>query len=127
MRPQLDVSAVLLDPMFTSSFDVERRAETVGSNGRATLVPSTFANVVGVITPADPDRLARESEGQSQTRSINVRTRFMLRDASAGSAPDIVIYDGARYEVKMVKPWKYGQGWYTALASSIAAQDPANT
>lgn len=127
MTPQLDVSSVLLDPMFATSFDVVRRAETVGANGRTALAPTSYPGQVGVVTPADPDKLERGADGQQQTRAINIRTRFALRDASSGTAPDLVTYDGSQYEVKMVKPWRYGRGWYTALATSIVTQDPANT
>ena len=45
----LDLSDVVIDPDFTSTFTVVRRTQTVGSNGIAAINTQTF-KAIGVVT-----------------------------------------------------------------------------
>ena len=85
----IDVSGVLLDPAFADKFTVNRRLETVGIFGRASVQTFVF-ETFGVVTSASPNDLSRLADYDSFGRAISIVTRFKLRgetrDASGNAA-----------------------------------------
>lgn len=125
MNPLLDVAFVLTDPDFASSFDVIRRVETIGTNGRSTLATQRYRGVVGVVTPDGDNTLNRGASFQSMPREILVITQFGLQGEVAGRQPDVVAWMGSNYQVNKVEPYgHFGQGFYEAACSSTDYQDP---
>lgn len=126
--PGLDVTELLSDPDLCDVFDVYRRTETVGSNGRSTTTEAVTAGVVGVVTPGDSGDLLRKDDSQMTSRIITISTTFRLRASGDGFQPDVVLYDGVRFTVKAVKLWnRFGAGYIKAAATSMNAADPAPT
>lgn len=127
--PMLDVSAVLLDPMFCELLTVQRRAETVGANGRSTLATITISPApVGVVIPQNDLPLQRGPDQQTLPRLLQVHTPFRLRSASPGYQPDLIIWNGDAFVVNRIQDFsRYGGGFIQADCSALTAiqQPPA--
>lgn len=126
----LDVSEVLLDPTLVDSFDVIRRLETVGTNGRSSFTPTTIKGVIGVVTMASPNDLMRFDDRDQMGRTLSVITKFRLQGvATAGGAnykPDVVVWRGDNYQVKEIEPYpQYGAGFVQAFVESVDSIDVA--
>jgi hypothetical protein len=79
VMPGLDLSFLTLDPMFSDTFDVVRRPESVGLNGRVTVpVPKTFAGLRGIVKPIDPGKLERKDDGQVVDHAISIKGPFRV-------------------------------------------------
>ncbi len=122
----LDVDAVLLDPDFLDSFDVQRRMETVDITGMSTLSSTTIPMVFGVITPITPNALDRQDGYQVMGRTITVVTKFRLRGEVSGEQPDIVVWRGNNYVVKAINLYpQFGAGFIEAECTSMDRVDSA--
>lgn len=122
---QLDMSDGIIDPLFLSKFDVLRRAEVVGTNGRNVLTTTTLKDKVGVITVASSSDLKRYPDLQITNRSIVVVTKFALQGEIVGFQPDLVVWAGSHYLVRAIDPYpQYGSGFYQVIAESINFVDP---
>lgn len=124
--PTLDMSAALLDPTIGESFNVIRRDETVGSNGRSVLTPSSIPDPqFGVFIPSGGS-LDRADDSQMMKRVGALITRFKLRGVGEGFQPDQVLLAGITYTVKEVLPFsRFGPGFTEAVIESMNATDPA--
>ena len=122
--PMLDVSWVVMDPMLSDSFTVTRRAESIDSNGRPVITPTSFPNLVGVVTQGDPNTLVRDDDSDYVPRVINVVSKFAFRNVSVGFKPDLITWNGTDYLVKQVSPYnRFGNGFYEATAASMTTTD----
>mgnify|MGYP003423079087 CR=1 FL=1 len=121
----LDMSDALLDPLFTSKFQVTRRAETVGTNGRSVITPTVHPDKLGVVTVASSSDLQRHPEVQITNRSIMIVSKFPLQAESVGFQPDLVIWRGSQYVVRALDPYQhFGSGFTQALCESMDLIDP---
>lgn len=123
---RLDISEILLDPDVAGTrFSVIRRTEVVSEvDGRATYVETPTNDIVGSVVPGDSGKLLRKEDGQMTDNVITVTTRFRLRAASEGIAPDIILFDGIRYTVTALKRWgQAGTGFVRAACVSQNAFD----
>lgn len=121
----LDVSFVLSDPLISSTFDVYRRAETVGTNGRVTITETPFPGITGVVTPQDPAKITRSDASTIVEHAIEVNASFVFRDASLGFQPDRIHWQGRDYYVDSLYPFSHiGAGHQRILAVSLKATDP---
>lgn len=118
----LDMSAVLLDPLISSRFDVKRQHESVGTSGRATKVPEWYRDQIGRVKPEEPSSLMRRDDGQMAPQVISVITQFPLRKASFGFQPDLIVYDGVEYMVTEALAYRVA-GFTKATARSTRAMD----
>lgn len=124
MNAGLDVSEVLSDPMICSTFDVIRRSEVIGQNGRVNVDAVTHGDILGVITAAGSNDLERLDDNQRTGRNISVVTSFRLRATAPGYQPDLIGWQGDFYVVKMLDPYtQYGAGFVQAIAGSLDFQD----
>lgn len=130
--PMLDVSWVVGDPMLADTFDVQRREDVLGSNGRTTpTVVETFYAVAGVVTQQDAGMLMRKEEGQVIPRRIFVASTFAFRGASKdgpplpqGFQPDLIDWNGTTYVVTEVMSYqRFGGGLSEVVAESMTAVD----
>ena len=120
----LDFSDVIHSPEFMSGFSVLRRTEVVDSSGRSTVTTQTITGLVGIVTFASGGT-RRDPEAQSASRTLSVITKFLLREASEGVQPDIVVFNGTHYTVTKVDPWhQLGSGFVSAQASIQQASVP---
>lgn len=110
--PLLDVSAVLLDPMFLdTSGTFTRNTQTIGAHGRAALTPVT-APVYGVYTNKDGSLLTRGADGEHIVDSFTLHTQTRLTAGQTGQTADIVHWQGADYTVERVANYStYGAGF----------------
>lgn len=126
--PFLDVSNVVLDPMFASAVSVLRRREVVTTKGRVTVSTTTFPRVVGVLTMASPNDLKRLDDQQRTLRTISFVTKFPLRATAKGYQPDLIQWFGDNFIVQLLEPYpRFGAGFYQAIATSIDSQDEPMT
>lgn len=124
----IDVTEILTDSDLATTFNVIRRAETVGTNGRQTTTNTTFSNVVGVVTAIGPNDLDRQDGYEKNYRSISVVTKFNLRGASTGYQPDIIFWRGTNYVVRAIDNYpQFGQGFYQVECTSMDQIDDALT
>lgn len=117
--PELDVSLVLTSPYLVDFFNVTRRQEIIGQNGRNSFVALPFSNITGVVTPGKNNSLRREEDQQTQGKSLVISTRFMLRGASQDNSgayqPDLVSWGGNSFVVNECRDnSRYGQGFIKA-------------
>lgn len=123
--PDLDMSDVLVDPMFNDKFDVERRTLTVGNDGIGALSIQTFDDVIGVVTAGKSD-LVRDPDQQHMPRTISIVTQFRLRGPAPNTQADVVVWAGNRYVVNLLDNYtRYGPGWVQAECSSMDSIDEA--
>ena len=112
--PDLDVSDLILDPDFADSFTVTRQVQTVGTDGRVTITPSTL-NLIGVVTIGSLQPFQQGEDYVNSTKVITVHCQERLIDPITGYSPDVVTYDGDTYLVKKTYNWsRYGRGFYAA-------------
>lgn len=122
--PLLDVTDILFDPDLADTFNVLRRTEVVGGNGRSQVTEARSTCIVGVVTMASPDDLKRFPDAQLTGRTIMVCTPFRLRASGDGFQPDQIEYDGNLYTVVAIDPYtRFGAGFVEALATSPKASD----
>lgn len=127
--PTLDVSDIILDPMFAERLTIERRPETVGNNGRTTQLPQVITpKPIGVVLPIDTaiggNALERTPDEQHRGAQLEVHTKFRLRGPSPNYQPDVLVYEGNRYVVTIVNNYsKYGAGFIKAEVTSMDAID----
>lgn len=128
MSPFIDVSMLLVDPMFAGSFSVVQRIQNTNDFGETNISTVQTDGVVGVITPTDSAELRRHPEVEWGERTITIYTQARLNMVAQGSPsgaqrqPDLVLWRGDRFIVKKLYPWTdYGPGWVKVLATSIDA------
>lgn len=122
--PYLDVTAVLFDPDFADKFNVIKRVETVGANGRSVTANQTILNVIGVITAGNQNDLNRREDFQAMTRSISVVTKFRLQGEVQGRQPDLILWLGDYFIVKHTENYsRFGAGFIQAECESIDRVD----
>ena len=119
--PLIDVSEIIFDADFAASFNVIRKAEVVGTNGRASVTETRFDGQTGVIINTDPADLEPQEEGEMAPRVVTIVTQFRLRGPAPGFQPDDVEIDGERMKViKVIPHTRWGSGFVKAVAQSIA-------
>lgn len=123
--PFLNPSArPLTNPFLTSSFNVIRRAEVVSNKGVSTVPSPVTSPAFGVICAAHPNDLRRLDDQDFSDRHISVVTKFRLQMTSPGFKPDLVVWQGDNFVVKLIEPYpEYGPGWVQAVCGSIDLQD----
>lgn len=119
MRPGLDVSSVLLDPLFVDSLLCTRNQQTVGENGVAT-IQTTPLPFVGIVTPASGFSLERKADGEHASGSITVITRFRLQVTATGNDADIVTWNDNNYTVVNIADYsRFGRGFVQATCELL--------
>lgn len=124
--PLLDVSFMVEDPMLADTFDVRRRLDVVGQNGRVTAGnDQLYKNQLGVVTHQDPSTLVRAEDGQSVPKRILIVSRFSFIAQAQGKQPDEVLWNNCIYTVESSLPYsRYGAGFYEAVAEFRGATPP---
>ncbi len=104
-------------------FDVIRRVETVGSDGRSTISPTTFLGITGTVGPASGRELDRLPDLDLSRSTISIVTTFRLQNTSPGRLPDHVIWHGDTYQVLSSSDYTaYGAGFVQAVCQMVDAQ-----
>lgn len=126
----LDMSDLMNDAELMDRFTVKRRAETVDpASGLSGSTPTTFKGVLGTVCAASRNDLERLDDADRMGRNISIVTSFQLRGPSKDAAgqiykPDIVIWRGSSYVVKLLDPYPQS-GFVQAVAGSVGVVDLA--
>lgn len=124
--PLLDVSFVLDDPTLADTFDLQRRIESVGTNGRVSIVlGDLLVGCLGVVTQQSPGDVMRQEAGMSVPKRIFVASRTQFIALAPGLQPDEITWNGAVYAVESVFPYsRYGSGFYECVAQVRSVAPP---
>lgn len=118
--PKLDVTTVLLDPLFAEKLLCVRQAETVTNFGEVEIA-STETPFYGVITAKDGEWLQREDDAGRNSDVIMLHTKFKVLGIREGGQPDTIFWQERPYTVKRIYDWsKYGAGF---VAVELEAQN----
>jgi len=125
--PFIDVATeVVLDPVVAlTRFNVVRRRTWTDVHGFEQNQPIVIRNVVGSVTPTGDNSVNRDSDYQSQMRTLLVITRFLLRASEEDQdrvqwQPDLVQFDDGFYLVKSVDGFgNFGTGFVAATCESF--------
>lgn len=118
----LDVSWVVSDPMFATTFTARRRTETVDSKGRSAITEVSLGTLAGTVLPQDT-RIAREDAATQQPRGLDIYCQVELRGSAQGYQPDILTWRGDDYEVVSCAAYRdFGAGFYKAAATMVPPQ-----
>jgi galactose-6-phosphate isomerase len=116
---QIDVTSVLLDPMFTDRLTCTRNTQTIGDNGLA-VNAGRVTSFIGVVTSDRGYMMQRRAEGTQVSNSILVVTRFNLQDGSTGLDADIVTWQKNKYTVVNTEDYSHaGKGFIQAHCELI--------
>lgn len=123
--PLLDVTSVLTSPMFADNFQVTRRVDAVGTNGRNTVTASTSTQS-GVVQPDGDNTDERPETYGTGRKTISVITKFRLQAQVNGCLPDLVTWRGDTYLVETIEDLtNYGAGFIEATCTSQDGQNAA--
>lgn len=126
--PDLDVTFLLSDPDFATTFDVLPQTQSVNTYGEALNTGQLVTGVVGVVTALDDLNLQRVPEGQLQKGAIQIYTMRLLDAGGQGRTADTIFWPSGAddaYVVVDVSDWsQFGAGWVMAIASRIQVSAP---
>ena len=125
----LDVTEILSDPDFSTTFTVIQTYETISASGRSVQSIVTTPDVVGVVIP-EGGNLVRLPDGSRLAGSIDVYTTWPLKEGTGGadaspaseetSEADIVVWRARKYVVRATQDYsEFGQGWVLASADFL--------
>ena len=110
----LDVTDLLTDPDFSSTFDILRSTETVDQHGIASRVEQTIS-LSGVIEAGSGQTIVMLDDGTRISDSLTLWCEFPLWASFENRPADIVLWKGQRYVVKSVEDWtNFGRGYVKA-------------
>lgn len=115
----LDVSDVLSDPDFQSSFQVTSTTRIVGASGRPTNTTTGPVPALGVVQPGK-STMRRLDDGSRITAFIDIWTQYPLTAGTKASdsssrAADVIAWHGRQFTVAMVEDWTdFGAGYLHA-------------
>lgn len=124
--PLLDVSDVLLDPMFAEMFGLQvlRRSETINGFGES-VVSAEELNPQGVVTAGSAKPFDRFADGQVMPNTITVHSyAFRMIGPAVGYQPDIIVWQGSQYVVTKSYDYSlFGAGFTAADCEAMNYQD----
>lgn len=118
--PELDVSEVVLDPMFSEQLAVQRITQVTGPNGRATQTTQAFAPW-GVVNMGSVEPTAIEEQYEHNKSTISVHAfNFRFLGPTSTTQPDRIVWQGIIYLVRKVYDYsKYGIGFTAADCEAV--------
>lgn len=120
----IDVTAALLNPLFTSIAVLIHRSAVVDSLGLMVLTESS-ETITAVIQSGGPaEVLARLPDGARHHDALSIHYRGALKAAGPGAYADVVVYRGDRYQI-----WEITGGYMdhgVGFTSAIALRERAD-
>ena len=114
----LDVTDVLDDPDFKSSFVVIRRESTT-VDGYTSEIDMDPITTEGVVYPAGGSKLVRKPDGEMTVADISIITKYPLSSGDSTYAADIVVIKGVSYTIINSNPYGFGKGFYQATGLQV--------
>ena len=126
--PLQDVTDVLYDPDFSDTFSLIRSEQLISSGGIATDgVPTTVANIIGVVVPDSGRALQRLGADQRVTDAIEIFTTYRLTTGNGQDEADRITWNGGNYVVVNVRDYsRFGVGFIEAVCD-LTDVNPAPT
>jgi hypothetical protein len=129
----VDVSELITDPDFASSYTVLRRSGR-WAKGRFEAGEPQRLGFYGAAQPASARELQQLEIGDNEHGAMKFFTRqpndiYITRELSGGEEAQIsdeIEFRGSLYKVLQVQPWQHG-GWTRAFASLKGAAGQCNT
>jgi hypothetical protein len=112
----VDVSSLMVDPMFTDSFMITSQTVVINQYGEQVSTPTTMS-AIGVIQAVSKDILSRFPEASILTTDIVVHYKGILNIQKMSGYCDIITFKGVEYLVKdLVENYlNWGAGWTSAI------------
>ena len=121
----LDVTDVLWDTDFTTTFSVTRNTTAVGDDGETVTAPVTTSDIVGVVTPANSNDLRRMAEVERLGGAIAIHTTYRLTSGGAQAdgttaTADVVTWQNRQWSIFSVDDWtQFATGFVRATATML--------
>ena len=116
---QLDLTAVVNDPMFTEPAIWQQRTVAVGLDGVAVYV-QTDTPIMVVPTAGDGSTLNEQRDDTYVEHNTRFYTTARLSPGLHGAAPDRILWDGRVYQVRSVGDWTtWGVGFVSASCALL--------
>ncbi len=120
----LNPSVVLSSPLLASRFAVRRRAAVVDMHGRSKTSDQIIPRLGGIVAASGNNSQERGDDATTSSTTYTVITRFALRKAARGVAPDVVLFRGMELLVIDVADYlNFGAGWVEATCTSDRIED----
>lgn len=111
----IDTSELLVDPDFTDTATLIRRSSSVNTFGENELT-ETSSLITVVVQPGDKDMLERVPDAVRLMDTITVYYRGELLLESVDGYPDIIVWQGQRWQVKATTGFgNWGVGYTKTL------------
>jgi galactose-6-phosphate isomerase len=127
---ELDVSELMTDPDFVSSFTVIRAGQTIDEHGRAQVAAQAPKKILGAVFPISARTMNMMPDYVNVNGSIEIYTKFRLEGPSTTTQADTVIWQGNTYLVANVQSYShFGAGHIRAVCQlkDLLANAPSNT
>lgn len=122
MSRNVDVSQLLLDPDFVDPVIHIARIPQVNSKGQ-NILTSQEIKTVGCVQPASGRTINRLPEALRVANVSEFWLKGLIAASQPGKYPDVLVFNGFRYQVQMVFDWtQWGGGW---CEGACIAQVPA--
>lgn len=109
----VDVTELLIDPDFIDSVTIIHRTPTINSMGENTLIEASVVTI-GSVQPASGKSLMRVPDALRVESIYSFYVKGEIVSDGTSSYPDIISYQGNRYEVKNIQDfinWPANNGW----------------
>lgn len=115
--PLLDVGFMTRDPYLSTVFNVLRRLNAVGDNGRVIAAPDQFfKGVQGVVTQQDASMLMQAEDGQTFPKRIFIASTFQFIAEATGYQGDAITWLNVTYICTSSLPYpQFGEGIYEGI------------
>lgn len=115
--PLLDVSFMTRDPYLSTVFNLTRRLNAVGDDGRVAPTPDQFfQGLQGVVTQQDASMLMQAEDGQTYPKRIFIASTFQFVSAATGYTGDEILWRGVLYICTSSLPYpEFGEGVYEGI------------
>lgn len=115
MTPQLDVSSLFSDPDFVGPIVHIARTEAQNSYGENILTECPTP-AVGSVQPAEGALIQRLPEAERIANMMSFWIKGQITFSGPGKYPDILVFQGKRFQVKTVFDWSsWGAGYSEGL------------
>src|ERR1700757_3909020 len=127
---ELDVSELMNDPDFVSTFYVTRTQQVVDAHGRAQDGTASRQKLIGVVLPISARTMNIMQDSINVNGAIEIYTKYRLEGPSQTTKPDTVEWQGNTYLVANVQPYTaFGAGHVHAVCQlrDLVAPSPSPT
>lgn len=119
MSSALDVSELVEDPDFCSTFSRVRTPKTTANEGLDSSGTPVTTSIVGVVEPASQADLKLLPEGTRLVDMVGVYTKADVQIGGPSSDPDMLVIDGAKYLALHVEDFRAAGGYIHVLAQRV--------